>query len=315
MIRRQVAALVRGWDSFWFTPESTATLTLLRIAFGVVMIAWTLSLTPDLTAFYSEVGLVPEQPRWVTPITLLGFWDTPLAVTALWLVMLVASICMVLGFQARLAAVVVFVALLSFHRRSPDTINAGDTLLRLLALYLALAPSGAALSVDRWRRNRDAFWRFPMRSRWPLRLIQVQVSILYLASVLFKVMSDEWMDGTAYGLIVRVTDVQRLPVPDVVTDQLLLVNLVTFGTLAVELALAVLIWNRRALPWVLAAGVALHLGIELTMTLGFFSIAVLVSYVAFIPPERAEVFIMAVARRVGRARGAEIARGALPRTT
>jgi uncharacterized membrane protein YphA (DoxX/SURF4 family) len=313
VIRGQVAGLVRGWDSFWFTSESTATLALLRIAFGVVMIAWTLSLTPDLTAFYSEVGLVPEQPRWVTPITLLGFWDSPLAVVALWLVMLVASVCLVLGYQARLAAVLVFVALLSFQRRSPDTINSGDILLRLIALYLALAPSGAALSLDRWRSHRDTFWRFPMRSRWPLRLIQVQVSILYLASVFNKAMSDAWTDGTAFGLIMRIEDVRRLPVPDVVTDQLLLVNLLTFGTLAVELALAVLIWNRRALQWVLAAGVALHLGIELTMTLGFFSIAMLVSYVAFIPPERAEQFIMAVARRVGRVGGAEIARGALPR--
>jgi hypothetical protein len=301
VIRQQVATLSKAWDLFWFAPESTATLALVRIAFGLVMIAFTLSLTPDLTALYSDVGVVPEQPRWVTPFTLLGFWDSPLEVTALWLVMLVASVCLTLGWWSRLAAFLVFIGLISFERRSPDTLNSGDVLLRLLAFYLMLAPSGAALSLDRWRRHRDEMWQFPMRSRWPLRLIQVQVSVVYLSSVLYKAMSDEWTSGTAVGLILRLVDLQRLVVPDAVTDQLLFVNLLTFGTLAIELALAVLIWNRRALPYVLAAGVALHLGIELTIVIGFFSAAIFVSYVAFIPPDVAERFILALARRFGRA--------------
>jgi hypothetical protein len=315
VIRRQVTALVKAWDSFWFAPESTATLALVRIAFGLVMIAFTLSLTPDLTALYSNVGVIPEQPNWITPFTLLGFWDSPLAVTALWLVMLVASVCLTLGFWSRLAAFVVFVALLSFERRSPDTLNSGDVLLRLIAFYLMLAPSGAALSVDRWRRYREAAWQFPLRSRWPMRLIQVQVSVVYFSSVLYKAMSDEWTSGTAVGLILRLADLQRLRVPDVITDQLWLVNLFTFGTLVIELALAVLIWNRRALPFVLAAGVALHVGIELTIVIGFFSLAVFVSYLAFIPPDVAERFILAVARRIGRAPEPEMAPAALPSAT
>lgn len=315
MIRQQIASMAKAWDGFWFAEESTASLALVRISFGLVMIAFTLSLTPDLTALYSNAGVVVEQPRWITPFTLLGFWDSPLGVTALWFVMLVASVCLMLGFQSRLAALVVFIALLSFQRRSPDTLNSGDVLLRLIAFFLVLAPSGASLSVDRWRRHRDAFWQFPMRSRWPMRLIQVQVSAVYLSSVLYKAMSDEWTSGTAVGLILRITDLQRLRVPDIVTDQLLLVNLLTFGTLVVELALAVLIWNRRALPFVLAAGVALHLGIELTIVIGFFSVAIFVSYLAFIPPDVAERFILAVARRLGRAPEPELAPGALPSPT
>lgn len=48
-------------------------------------------------------------------------------------------------------------------------------------------------------------------------------------------------------------------------------NLATYGTLALELGLAVLIWIRRARPWVLLAGVAFHLLIEITMRVGFFA--------------------------------------------
>lgn len=286
-----------AWDRFWFAPESTSTLALLRIAFGALMVAWTLSLFPDLTALYSEVGVVPEQPRWQTPITLLAWWDSPIGVAVLWAVMLSASVCLALGYQTRLAAIVVFVALLSFERRNPDALNGGDVLLRLVAFYFILAPAGAALSIDRWRAGGTP-WDFPRRAPWALRLIQLQLSFMYLASVFWKLQGEEWVDGTAFGYIARLTDLQRLVVPDFLSDQLILVNLATYGTLAVEFALAVLVWNRRARPWVLVAGVALHLGIEITMTLGFFSMVVFVTYLAFVPPDTAERWVGVARRRL-----------------
>jgi hypothetical protein len=50
----------------------------------------------------------------------------------------------------------------------------------------------------------------------------------------------------------------------------------------------VLIWNTRARPWVLAAGVMLHLGIDLNIEIGIFSYAMLVMYVAWINPTTAQ---------------------------
>jgi len=37
-----------GWDRFWFGPQSTATVALVRVAFGLVATAWTVALAPDL---------------------------------------------------------------------------------------------------------------------------------------------------------------------------------------------------------------------------------------------------------------------------
>jgi hypothetical protein len=54
------------------------------------------------------------------------------------------------------------------------------------------------------------------------------------------------------------------------------------------LALGVLVWNKRCRPWVLAAGVLLHLGIDLNIEIGIFSYAMLVMYVAFIAPATAQ---------------------------
>lgn len=291
-----------GWSHFWFSPEPTTTLGLVRISYGVLAIAWTMSLLPDLATMYSDQGLVPSQPGNESALTWLARWDSPWVVAVLWALLLVAAVGLTVGAWSRIAAVLVFVAMLSFQRRNPDALNSGDVLLRLIAFYLALAPSGAALSLDRWRAHRDSFWQAPLRSPWALRLLQVQVSLLYLFSVFYKVRSDNWSDGTAMYYITHLSSLQRVALPDPLTESLLLMNVVTYTSLAIELALGILIWNRRARPWVITCGVALHLGIETTMLVGFFSLAIFVCYVAFVPADTADRWVTAARREVRRRR-------------
>ncbi len=73
-------------------------------------------------------------------------------------------------------------------------------------------------------------------------------------------------------------------------------NLATYRTLALELGLAVLIWSRRARPWVLLAGVAFHLLIEITMRVGFFALTMFVYYLAWLEPERVSTWLLALRR-------------------
>ena len=65
-----------------------------------------------------------------------------------------------------------------FSRRNPWVLNSGDLLLHVLAFYVMLAPTGAALSVDRWLKERGGLFDFPPRSVWPLRLMQIQLTVL-----------------------------------------------------------------------------------------------------------------------------------------
>jgi uncharacterized membrane protein YphA (DoxX/SURF4 family) len=294
---------VAAWERFWFRDVETSTLALFRIAFGVVVVAWTISLAPALYSFFGPAGILPGHPdngpgSW----GLLELDSSGTAVTLLYLLLLVGSLALLVGFRTRLAAVVVFVCLVSFGRRNPWVLNSGDLLVFVLAFYLMLAPSGAALSVDRWLGARRRFWEFPRRSIWPLRLIQVQVSILYLFAVWEKVRGTTWNDGTAVSYAFRIEDLERFPVPGFLTDAVVLVNLLTYGTLAVELALAILVWNGKLRPWVLLLGVSLHLGIDYAVRVGFFSFAALVAYVAFLPPETVSSWVYRLRDRMARGR-------------
>jgi hypothetical protein len=308
-----VRRLGERWNRFWFAPEPTSTLAVFRIAFGVVTLGWTLSLMPDLEAFYSHHGIEPVHHAYqgLGVWGLLNSFDSYPAAVGLCTALAVAAVCIIVGYRTRLATFVVFCGMLSLERRTPSVFNSGDGLMRILALYLMLAPAGASLSVDRWRTARDRFWEFPERAPWALRLMQVQLSAVYLGSVWEKLHGAPWTDGTAVSYAMQIADFQRFAVPDLLTHSMLFSSVMSYWTLAVELMIGILVWNRAARPLVLGLGVGLHLGIDMTLRIGFFSAAILTAYLVFLSPaaasaalltarERVRAFVAARARRVPR---------------
>lgn len=296
-----------AWQRFWFEPEPTSTLALVRIAFGVVVLVWALTLTGDAHDFFTGSGVLSSYDGDAAAAWgVLDLFDSRLAVVLLLGSLALAALCLIAGLFTRFAAVIVFVAIVSLERRNPFVFNSGDGLLKVIAFYMLFAPSGASLSLDRWRRAREAFWEFPRRAPWALRLMQVQLSVLYLSTVWTKLSGTTWNDGTALSYALRLEDLTRFEPPPSVTTSELIVNLLTYGTLAAEAAIGILVWNRKLRPWVLALGVVLHIGIDLTLRVGFFSYAVFVLYVAFIPPDAVGTRLLAVrtwvARRLGRRR-------------
>lgn len=272
----------------WFlTPQGAEPLALLRIGFGLVVLAWTLSVGGDVATFFGPDGLLPGFEGTASPFAVFSWWAGPTTAPVVVAVLAVSAAALVLGWHTRLAAALVFVGLLSLQRRNPLILNGGDLLMRIIALSLVAMPSGRVASLDARRAARRGRPLSPVASVWALRLLQVQVAVLYADSVWEKLAGETWRDGTALANALRAEHLQRLVVPDWFLANTPLVAVATWGTLLVEAAIPVLVWNRRWRPWVLGAGVALHLGIEVTMDLGFFPVTILVSYLAFVPPHTA----------------------------
>jgi hypothetical protein len=296
---------ITAWNRFWFEPQETSSLALIRIAFGLVATAWTATQGPNLFAFYGRDGILPSSSgsgSW----GLLDLSDDPGFLVGVFVATLLASVALTLGLFTRLAAVVVWAGVMSFEHRNGLVTNAGDGLVRNLAFLCVLAPCGDALSLDRLRHDRAHFWEFPARAPWALRLIQIQVSVGYLSAFWAKSGDPLWRGGTAVTYSERISDIHRLPIPDAVVDSVLVANLLTYGTLAVELSLGLLIWNRTLRPWILLAGIGLHLSIDFSIMVGFFSLAMITAYLSFVPPGTASRFVLLVrdrwasrARRVG----------------
>lgn len=307
-LRRWPVAVLHGWRTFWFEPQAAYTLGLVRIAFGALAVGWTFSLLPDLHELFGPHGVEPQQWRRGCQWGVFAMWTSDRAVTIGWAVLLVCAIALTIGWHSRLAALTVFLLILSFEHRNLWVFNSGDLAVRIEALFLALSPCGAALSVDQ-RRSAGTFWSAQQRARWPLRLMQVQLSLIYLASVQAKLSGDAWPQGTAVSYALRLPDMLLLPFPDGLAGSALLMNFATWATLMIELSIGVLVWNKRLRPWVLAAGVVMHTLVMVTITVGFFTLAMFVLYLAFVPPDVLQRFPGHVRRVVtklpgGRANGA-----------
>ena len=244
-----------AWERFWFAPRSPAPLVLVRIAFGLLVFFWALSVLADAPTFFGPAGVLTNPPARDGAWSLLHVWDGGAAAVVLVVLIGIGGLCLAAGVVTRVSSLVVFAAFVSLGNRNPFVGNSGDALLRVLSLYMVFAACAP-------------------RSTWPLRLVQIQVSLIYLGTVWAKLRGHNWPDGEAVAYAFRLDDLARFPAPDIGAS-LLVTHVLTYGTLLVEAALGTLIWVPRLRKWVLLAGVCLHLGIEYRLRVGFFSWAIL----------------------------------------
>ena len=254
--RRLCDALVRARHALIEARRPAWPLAMMRIGYGAVLLLWTVTMALDLDDLLGTDAIVPPE------LAVSGRWrwlplDTTASVAVALVALAVASLAILVGWRPSVWLAVAFVLLVAVHHRNPLIINSGDLLLRDLAALLALCPTGAALSVDRWRRHgRGALRTAPLVAPWGLRLIQLQVVVVYFFAFWSK-SGPLWRDGTAVSTVLRIDDLTRFGRLDVLADDVVLIAVLTWSALAVELALATLLWVRRLRPALVVAGVAL----------------------------------------------------------
>jgi len=182
------------------------------------------------------------------------------------------------------SAVIVFLTLVSIHHRNTFILSSGDTLLRLFSFLAMFSSAGDALSMDALiSGQRD----FLMVDPWPLRLMQLQVSIVYLRTVFWKLRGSLWWNGTAAWYPVWVETYLRNRPPRWLLT-LPLIRLATWGTLVVESSLGLLIWIRELRLPLIATGLVMHLVFEVVLNLQFFGWVMIVGLLLFLPPALVE---------------------------
>lgn len=301
-------SLARGPAAFWFTPTSSSVLSLMRTMLGVASLGWALSILPDLRAFYFDDGLVPS-PRYADyRLGLFQWFESDAAVVVVWAAMVVASTTLIVGRYAKFGAPVLWLAMLTMQQGAVNMLNAGDGLLRVWTAYFAIF---ALLTPRRFLevpvfgiRDTDGRRRWPTAPSWLVRMAQIQLTVIYPATIIAKLEGETWGNGTAALYALGLTDFERFPVPELLRDNLMLGNVMTYFTVAVELSLPFLLWTRRTRWLGIAAGVFMHVGFDYTMRLGFFLPAMLIGYAAFVQPRELEAFYAWVRAGVTRTRSA-----------
>jgi hypothetical protein len=280
-------SLARRWDDFFFADRDPRLCAVLRIAYAVLLLIDVAVWAPDLGLWFSEQGVLAyEVSRAIVDddaVTLFALLPRELWVVWLGCGMLVAhAVLLLVGWRTRLQAVMVLVWLVSFQHRNIALVDGEDTLFRLFAFYLALAPSGWAFSLDARRRGRRGGGKSPAPRPWALRLFQIQMSVVYLSSAVEKSLGADWRSGDALYYVARLDDYfGKFPVPGFLFEALWLVRLLSWSVLLLEWLLPLALWLPRTRKAALLIGILFHLSIDYTMNLFLFHWLMIVGLLSF----------------------------------
>lgn len=282
-----IKTTIRSIDNFFFKPQPVYNVAIMRIGLGLILFFNWLMLIWDLPLLYGTQGIMSfETSRLYGNQLRFSLFDymapTDDSVIILALINFIAILAMTVGYKTRMATFIAFLTLVSFHHRNGMVLNSADSVLRIFLFLSIFTPSGDAFSIDRWLKKRSgkASDKPVLKSPWALRLIQIQFCVIYVATVLFKIRGDQWVDGTAVYVATRLDEFYRFPVP--MLNNMFFIKLATWGTLIVELALGTLVWFKDLRYWVLISGVIFHLGIEYVMSIPVFEWAMIVLMVSMV---------------------------------
>lgn len=285
---------VEGWDRFFYSKTDATSLCLFRILFGFFLFLNGISLVEDFQVWFGigNNALVPLQDSFTFYKNFrinIYKWLSPTEFSA-WLVLatyIVTSFFVMIGFKTRISTIICFVLMVSMHNRNYTILNSGDTLMRCMLFLMMFAPTHVKYSVDAYlKRNTEEPFHGEI-SILTIRLLQLQFSLVYLATTLFKLKGYDWVDGSAVYYTSRLVNFQRIVLP-IVFDYPFLVKFATWSALFIEFAMGSLVWVKELRLPVLLSGLFLHLLIEISMSIGFFEWVMIAAYILFLEPR--EVF-------------------------
>ena len=297
-------SLVKFWNSFFFAEQSPVPIALFRILYGILVIATLGLLRADWLDWYGVDGwlTLPTALKLESGHRLNLFTILPQSnawVEALFWAALASAILLMLGLFTRINSILVFIFLTSLHQRNLYIIHGGDTFLRLAGFFLIFAPAGAALSLDRMIRIRRGIESFCIQARspWAQRMIQLQLSFLYLVTFLSKIKGAPWLQGTVLFYVYHLDEFRHFPLPAWFFRPTVL-KLGGWSALALELSLGVLIWVKEFRYVLLALGLLFHLCLEYSLNIPLFQWDILCAYILFIDGDDLSDFLFSIRRRV-----------------
>ena len=283
-----------GWDRFFYSKTDATALCLFRVFLGFCLFLNGISLVEDFHAWYGvgDDALIPvlDSFRLYSDLRINLFKIMSPTESTAWFILwsyIIASFGVMIGFKTRISTIVSFILLVSLQNRNYAILNSGDTILRCMLFLMIFSPSHVKYSVDSYLMSKRGPAYDSEIPIFTIRLMQLQFSLVYLATTLFKLKGYDWVDGTAVYYTSRLINFQRFVLP-FVFDFPSLVKFFTWSALFIEFAMGTLVWVKELRPWVLLSGILLHIGIEISMSIGFFEWVMIAAYILFLEPK--EVF-------------------------
>jgi uncharacterized membrane protein YphA (DoxX/SURF4 family) len=287
-LQRETAA---GWDRFWFTPRDPVVLGLIRILTGLMLVYTHVVWGLQLERFLGPNSILQPGPltnesggAWAT-----FWWYVPeSSVTIVHWISVAVCVLFTLGVATRCTAILAWLITVSYANRLFFATFGLDQINAMLAFYLAISPCGDALSVDRWLRGRrqgTSLWvgQNSVGANIGIRLIQVNMCVIYLFAGLAKLEGASWWDGYAMWQAFANYEYQTIDLTWL-AKHVFVWNILTHVTVVWEISFCTLVWVRLLRPMVLLIAIPLHVGIGAALGMWTFGLIMLVGCASFLSP-------------------------------
>jgi len=290
---------MRRFFAFLFPSQTDTWLRVLRIGLGMQTILYALSLREDWTLLFrrTDETLVsralaekllslesPVVPRlsWLVNLGPLVGLAEDTVLLLLWIALLCAGIGLVVGILSRACAVGAWFLHLCAAKSGGVLSYGVDNFMTIGLFYLMLAPASPGWSLMKSRRKVHAQDRH--LSGFFRRVLQIHLCIIYFFSGLTKCLGSGWWNGSNLWLALT-RPPSNFIAPDILLSWKQFLPAVGILICLLEIGYPFFIWPDRTRTIWLAAVLAMHLAIGLTMGLYLFGLVMIVLNVAAFAPE------------------------------
>jgi predicted DCC family thiol-disulfide oxidoreductase YuxK len=299
LVRGTFAAFSQAWSQVWFQDSRTSPLEITRIGVGAaVLLHYTLAI-PYLFDLWGDAGWSPRYAAlamsdpWMESVFF--YLNAPWQLIAFHTLFLPCCAALMAGWRTSWVKWIVLIGHISYVHRNLTVVYGVDWVVTSLVFIMCVAPVGRALSLDRVRAVRKAKLKNPettletvlppYQSPWAgacIRLMQIQMAVIFFYSAISKLHSDIWLSGDAVWIVFASDDYYHSTMLGILASHYWLANLATYGTILIEIAFPFLIWQRSTRPYLLAAAIFLHLQFALLMGLFYFSFVMIMGHMSFV---------------------------------
>jgi hypothetical protein len=279
------------WQNFFHFCTVPLTLSIFRVAFGALLIVESIGLIRHGPMLFGTDGLAPVPVRAhgrnqysLEYINLFSLHETSAPwIRFLFVVQTLACALLTVGLFTRLDALLIFLNFASRSKQNWYVIQGGDNVAKFMSLLLIFSNAGGMLSLDRhfglaWLGGSGA-----AGSQWAWRLMQLQVSIVYIRTALLKLRSKQWIDGSAAFHALHANPNGRFKVLPGPLHSGSLIAFMTWTSVLIEFAAGTLIWLRETRYATMIAAVVMHIGFGVFLRLKYFQSIMVVCLLLFVP--------------------------------
>lgn len=273
-------------------------LALFRVAAGATILIDLALRTSEINAFYTDGGVIPrfyfhDLFHNINPYFLAGSQEF---VIFLFIIQAIFAILLIVGYKTRLVTIVSWFLFVCLINRNPFTSHAGDNVIKLFLFWGMFLPLGARFSFDSAKNPT----KYPETNIFSIATFAfiIQFVYLYVFAALLKLQFSTWILGNAVYYVLYL-DQWATPIGKLLLAIPPLPKITTYGTLAIELLgpFIYVLGSKKIKLGIILVFIAMHIGFNLSLTLGTFTFAPIVILLALLPSNFWEIVFSLINRK------------------